>query len=70
MIELSYLKDHVKNANAKHYRMPEQDMNKNMLMILCEHDEIANNLIDASIGAALVKYTASGMLNELHVTDL
>lgn len=41
-----------------------------MLMILCEHDEIANTLIDASIGASLVKYTASGMLNELHITDM
>ena len=39
-------------------------------MILCEHDEIANTLIDASIGASLVKYTSSGMLNELHITDM
>lgn len=39
-------------------------------MILTEHDEIANSLIDASIGADLVKYTSSGMLNELHITDM
>jgi len=39
-------------------------------MILTEHDEIANSLVDASIGADLVKYTSSGMLNELHITDM
>ena len=39
-------------------------------MIMTEHDEIANSLIDASIGADLVKYTNSGMLNELHITDM
>jgi hypothetical protein len=70
MTELSYLKEHIKNANCKHYKVSESDQNKNMLMILCEHDEIANSLIDASIGASLAKYTASGMLNELHITDM
>ena len=70
MNELSYLKNYVKNVNAKNYRFKESDQNWNMFMILCEHDEIANNLIDSSIGADLVKYTASGMLNELHITDM
>lgn len=70
MQELSYLKEHVKNANCKNYKVPESEQNKNILMIMTEHDEIANGLVDASIGADLVKYTSSGMLNELHITDM
>ena len=68
--EVTYLKDYVKNANCKNYRIPENEQNKNTLMIMTEHDEIANNLIDAHIGGELVKITQSGMLHELHITDM
>ena len=70
MTELTYLKDYVKNATCKHYRIPEADQNKNTLMIMSEHDEIANFLIDAQVGADLAKFAASGILHELHITDL
>lgn len=66
---MAYLKDYVKNANCKNYRIPENQQNKNTLMVLTEHDEIANNLIDSMIGQDLIKYCESGMLHELHVTD-
>jgi len=38
-------------------------------MIQAEHDEIANQLIDAKAGEILLKYGSSGMLHELHITD-
>jgi len=38
-------------------------------MIQAEHDEIANQLIDAKVGEILLKYGSSGMLHELHITD-
>lgn len=68
--EVAYLKDYVKNANCKHYRIPETEQNKNTLMILTEHDEIAGQLIDSQIGQDLLKYTQSGMIHEIHVSDM
>jgi len=38
-------------------------------MIQAEHDEIANQLIDAKAGEVLLKYGSSGVLQELHITD-
>lgn len=64
------MKDYVKNANCKNYRYPDADKSKNTLMILTEHDEIANQLIDSNIGQELISFTESGMLHELHVTDM
>ena len=38
-------------------------------MILAEHDEIANQLIDPKVGSSLINMGSSGMLLELHITD-
>ena len=70
LTELAYLKDFVKNANCKNYRIPEAEQNKNTLMIMTEHDEVANQLIDSTIGQELLKITASGLIHEIHVTDM
>jgi len=49
------LGEHVKNSNAKHYRLSDkQQLDKNALMIMSEHDEIANQLIDPKVGEALL----------------
>lgn len=42
---------------------------KNLLTIMAEHDEIANQIIDAKIGKTLLQYGASGLLHEIHITD-
>jgi hypothetical protein len=39
-------------------------------MIMTEHDEVANNLISEEIGEALLRLGQSGLLNEIHITDL
>lgn len=68
--QMSYLDDFVKNSNAKNYRLSEKQLQeKNALMIMSEHDEVANQLVDAKVGELLLKYGGSGMLHELHVTD-
>lgn len=63
----AYLKDFVGASNTKNYRPEVSD--KNAYMIMTEHDEIANQLIDAKVGATLLKLGGSGMLSELHITD-
>lgn len=39
------------------------------MMIMSEHDEVANQLIDPKVGEVLLKFGSSGMLHELHITD-
>ena len=62
-----HLKEFVGASNAKNYRPDVAD--NSIYMIMSEHDEIANQLIDSKVGAALQKLGASGMLSELHITD-
>lgn len=51
MKSIDYLSDFVKNSAAKNYKIADKDMaNKNLLAIMSEHDEIANQIIDAKIG--------------------
>ena len=57
----------IHNSNAKNYR-PANPAYKNTFVIMSEHDEISNQLIDNNVGQLLLKY-ASGMLQELHITD-
>jgi len=38
-------------------------------MILSEHDEIANQLIDQAVGQLLLDSTPYGLLHSLHITD-
>jgi len=56
------------NSNAKHHRVVDVS-DKKTLMIMSEHDEISNQLIDAKVGTTLLKLGKSGMLQELHITD-
>lgn len=39
---MTHLNDFVKNSNTKHYKVGDENMNKNAYMIMSEHDEIAN----------------------------
>lgn len=49
--QFAYMQETLKNSNTKHYRLSEKEQqNKNALMILCEHDEIANQVITEKIG--------------------
>ena len=67
---LEYLGDFVKNSNAKNYRLGDKMIqDKNALMIMSEHDEVANQLIDEKVGKTLLALGTSGMLHELHITD-
>jgi len=53
----------VKGSNAKNYRISEKEYkNKNSLVIMSEHDEIANQIINAKVGEILKEYTTSGLL--------
>ena len=62
--------DFIKNSNAKHYRLGEKDLSKkNALMIMSEHDEIANQIIDEFVGKALLSLEDTGLLHEIHITD-
>jgi hypothetical protein len=70
MAAMEHLADMVKNSNAKHYRVGDQlSQDKNALVIMSEHDEVANQLIDADVGAVLVELSNLGILHELHITD-
>ena len=59
--------DMIHNSNAKNYR-PVNPADKNTFVIMSEHDEISNQLIDNNVGQLLLKYD-TGMLQELHITD-
>lgn len=39
-------------------------------MIMSEHDEITNHLINEDIGNIFKTYGTNGHLNEVHITDL
>mmetsp|Transcript_8631 Transcript_8631/g.14602 ORF Transcript_8631/g.14602 Transcript_8631/m.14602 type:complete len:269 (+) Transcript_8631:380-1186(+) len=59
----------IKNPNSKHFKLSEAEASsKNSLMVLAEHDEISNNLIDQEVGLVLAKY--GSLINLIHVTDL
>lgn len=67
---MEYLGEFVKNSNAKHYRLGDKlAQEKNALMIMSEHDEIANQIIDEKVGKTLLALGTSGILHELHITD-
>lgn len=71
MKEFKHLNEYVKNSNTKHYKLSEkQQENRNNLMIMTEHDEVANNLISEEIGEALLRLGQTGLLHEIHITDL
>ena len=57
----------IHNSNAKNYR-PANPADKNTFVIMSEHDEISNQLIDNNVGQILLKH-ATGILQELHITD-
>jgi hypothetical protein len=70
MKAIEHLGEFVKNSNAKNYRLnDEQSSNKNSLVIMSEHDEIANQIINEKVGDTLMKYGSSGLLHEIHITD-
>lgn len=70
MASMEYLSEMVKNSNAKNYRLGDKmQADKNALMIMSEHDEVANHLIDEKIGKILLALGYHGLLHELHVTD-
>jgi hypothetical protein len=70
MAAFPYLADFVKNSSTKNYKIDESKLgSKNQLMIMSEHDDIANQLIDAKVGEVLLKHGSSGMLQSLHITD-
>ena len=54
MKSMEHLSEFVKNSNAKNYRLSEKEAaNKNSLVIMSEHDEIANQVIDEKVGRIL-----------------
>jgi len=70
LAELTHINSMLGNSNTKNYRLSDKDAaDKSTLMVMSEHDEIANHLIDAKVGATLLKLGTSGMLKELHITD-
>ena len=70
MAAMEYLGDMVKNSNAKNYRLGDKMIQeKNALMIMSEHDEVANQLIDEMVGKVLLSMGTNGLLHELHITD-
>ena len=54
MAAMEYLGEMVKNSNAKNYRLGDKADDKNSLMIMSEHDEVANYLIDSEVGKILL----------------
>lgn len=64
--EFEYLQNMVHNSNTKNYR-PKDLENRNGYLIMSEHDEIANQLIDSKVGQLLLN--GKDFLEELHVTD-
>jgi hypothetical protein len=51
LAQFGYMQDTLKNSNTKNYRLSDREMQgKNALMILSEHDEIANQVITQNIG--------------------
>jgi hypothetical protein len=66
MKAFSHLQDMVHNSNTKNYR-PTDINNRNGYLIMSEHDEIANQLVDSKIGSLLLN--CNDFLEELHVTD-
>ena len=40
------------------------------MQIYAENDEITNQIIDSNVGQGLEKLASSGLLKELHITDL
>ena len=68
MNTLEYLGNFVKNSNAKNYRLSDADLqSKNAMMIMSEHDEVANQLIDEEVGSVLKKFGVH--INFIHITD-
>ena len=64
-------KEFIKNSNAKHYRLPAEMLESPYnLMIMTEHDEIANHMINERIGKDLMNICGTtGTIQEIHITD-
>lgn len=61
----------INQVSSKHFQLtPAQLKQKNNLQLFAEHTEIAGSLIDQYLGQALITLGATGMLHELHITDL
>lgn len=60
----------VKNCTPKNYKLSEQEQQKTSLIIMGEHDEVANSLVTQKIGETLRKQTGRGAIDEIHITDL
>ena len=68
MNTLTHLGNFVRNSNTKNYRLSDAELlNKNSLIIMSEHDEIANHMIDEEIGATFKKF--GSLIQEIHFTD-
>ena len=68
MTMMTHLSEFVRNSNAKHYRLGDKEAgDKNTLMIMAEHDEVANQLIDEECGQVLKKF--GGFIQTIHITD-
>jgi hypothetical protein len=68
MQTLSHLGNFVRTSNTKNYRLSDsQLMDKNSLIIMSEHDEIANHMIDSEIGSTFLKF--GHLVQEVHFTD-
>ena len=44
--------------------------NRNNVIVLSEGEDVANGVIDASVGALLQKVSESGALKEIHISDM
>ena len=61
----------ISQVGCKHFQLTGAQLKqKNNLQIFAEHSEIAGSLIDQYLGQAFLTLGASGMLHELHITDL
>jgi hypothetical protein len=66
--QLSHLGEFVKNSQAKNYRLSdEESKDKHAVMVMAEHDEVSNNLIDEECGMVLRKF--GQFIHFIHVTD-
>lgn len=61
----------INQVSCKNFQLSAAQLkNKNNLQLFAEHSEIAGSLIDSYLGQALVTLGGTGMLHELHITDL
>ena len=56
-------------TKVKNYTVKDRS-NRNNMIVLSEGEDIANGVIDASVGAMLQKVTESSALKEIHISDM